>query len=69
LPNRNKTVVPRGVAFMNTRHRRKRLYPADEQAKRDEYFRDIGLLKMDERRLRQKRNFELWCEGREKEMT
>ena len=54
---------------MNTRHRRKRLYPADEQAKRDEYFRDIGLLKMDERRLRQKRNFELWCEGRDKEMT
>jgi len=27
------------------------------------------LLKMDERRLRQKRNFELWCEGRDKEMT
>jgi len=26
-------------------------------------------LKMDERRLRQKRNFELWCEGRDKEMT
>ena len=53
---------------MNTRHRRKRLYPAEEQSKRDEYFRDIGL-KMDERRLRQKRNFELWCEGRDKEMT
>ena len=49
---------------MNTRHRRKRLYHAEEQSKRDEYFRDIGLLKMDERRLRQKRNFELWCEGR-----
>lgn len=54
---------------MNTRHRRKRLYPAEEQSKRDEYFRDIGLLKMDEKRLRQKRNFELWCEGRDKEMT
>ena len=52
-----------------TRHRRKRLYPAEEQSKHDEYFRDIGLLKMDERRLRQKRNFELWCEGREKEMN
>ena len=51
-----------------TRHRRKRLYPAHEQAKRDEYFRDIGLLKMDERRLRQKRNFELWCEGRDNEI-
>ena len=50
-------------------YRRKRLYPADEQSKRDEYFRDIGLLKMDEKRLRQKRNFELWCEGRDKEMT
>ena len=54
---------------MNTRHRRKRMYPADEQRKRDEYFREVGQLKMDERRLRQKRNFELWCEGREKEMT
>ena len=54
---------------MNTRHRRKRLYPADEQRKRDEYFRDMGQLKRDERRLRQKRNFELWCEGRDKEMT
>ena len=53
---------------MNTRHRRKRLYPADEQSKRDEYFRDIGLLKMDEKRLRQKRNFELWCEGRDNEI-
>ena len=52
-----------------TRHRRKRLYPAEEQSKRDEYFRDIGLLKMDEKRLRQKRNFELWYEGRDKEMT
>ena len=53
---------------MNTRHRRKRLYPADEQSKLDEYFRDIGLLKMDEKRLRQKRNFELWCEGRDDEI-
>ena len=52
-----------------TRHRRKRLYPADEQAKRDEYFREVGQIKMDERRLKQKRNFELWCEGRDKEMT
>ena len=58
-----------GEAMTVTRHRRKRLYPADEQSKRDEYFRDIGLLKMDEKRLRQKRNFELWCEGRDKEMT
>jgi hypothetical protein len=56
-------------AQMNTRHRRKRMYPADEQAKRDVYFREVGQLKMDERRLKQKRNFELWCEGRDKEMT
>ena len=54
---------------MSTRHRRKKLYPPDEQKKRDDYFRDIGLLKMDERRLKQKRNFEAWCEGRDKEMT
>ena len=56
-------------AEMNTRHRRKRMYPAHEQEKRDSYFREVGQLKMDERRLRQKRNFELWCEGRDKEMT
>jgi len=56
-------------AQMNTRHRRKRLYPSDEQSKRDSYFREVGQIKMDERRLKQKRNFELWCEGRDEEMT
>jgi len=53
---------------MSTRHRRKKLYPADEQEKRDKYFREAGLLKMDARRIKQKRNFELWCEGRENEI-
>jgi hypothetical protein len=53
---------------MNTRHRRKRMYPAEEQAKRDEYFREVGQIKMDKRRLQQKRNFELWCEGRDNEI-
>ena len=53
---------------MNTRHRRKRLYPAEEQSKRDEYFREVGQIKMDERRLKQKRNFEAWCEGRDNQI-
>ena len=26
-----------------TRHRRKRMYPAHEQEKRDEYFREVGM--------------------------
>ena len=51
-----------------TRHRRKRLYPAEEQSKRDEYFREVGQIKMDERRLKQKRNFEAWCEGRDNQI-
>jgi len=53
---------------MSTHHRRKKLYPPDEQKKRDDYFREAGLLTSDERRIRQKRNFELWCEGRDNEI-